>query len=210
MLSHSFMNLTRGGNNMFKQPETIQFSLPNWLLDFAKDISIIKDVEDRMNFVIESSHKNVKENTGGPFAAAIFELGSGKLISLGVNLVTTQGSSILHAEMVAIAIAQKKLGTYDLGGESIAKHELVTSTEPCAMCFGAIPWSGVHQIVTGAKDKDARSIGFDEGPKVKDWREALAVRKIAVISDIEGDKARQVLDEYSKSGKKIYNSREAS
>ncbi len=72
------------------------------------------------------------------------------------------------------------------------------------------PWSGVHQIVTGAKDSDARSIGFDEGPKVKDWREALADRKITVISDIKRDKARQVLNEYSEAGRKVYNSREGS
>ncbi len=195
---------------MFKQQNSIDFSLPNWIYEFAKDKSFIKDVEDRMSFVIEASRRNVVENTGGPFAAAIFEIESGKLISLGVNLVTTQGSSILHAEMVAIAIAQKKLGSYDLGGKGIEKHELVASTEPCAMCFGAIPWSGVQQIITAAKDSDARSIGFDEGPKVKDWREALSDRKINVISDIQRDKACQVLNEYSQAGGKIYNSRERS
>ncbi len=195
---------------MFKQPSNIQFSLPSWINDFSKNFSFIKNVEDRMDFVIEASHRNVLENSGGPFAAAIFEIETGNLVSLGVNLVMTQNISILHAEIVAFAIAQKKLGTYDLGGEGIAKHELVTSTEPCAMCFGAIPWSGVHQVVTAANDSDARNIGFDEGPKVKDWVKALSYRNINVISDIRRDKARRVLHEYSQANSIIYNSREAS
>ena len=190
---------------MFKQPDSIQYSLPDWISEFTANVSFINNVEERMSFVIEASNRNAIENTGGPFAAAIFEIESGKLISLGVNLVITQGSSILHAEMVAIAVAQKKIGTYDLGGIGIARHELVTSTEPCAMCFGAILWSGVHQVVTAARDCDARSIGFDEGPKGKDWRKALADRKINVISDIKRDKARKVLDKYFQAGGRIYN-----
>lgn len=112
--------------------------------------------------------------------------------------------------MVAIATAQKKLGTYDLGSNSMVKHELVTSTEPCAMCFGAVPWSGVSRIVTGARDADARSIGFDEGPKVKDWCAALSDRQIEVITDVKREEARQVLNKYLQGGGHIYNSRESS
>jgi len=195
---------------MFKQPDTIQFSLPDWVSTYVQDYPIIDTVEDRMRFVIEAARKNVLEQTGGPFAAAIFELDSGKLISLGVNLVTTQGLSILHAEMVAIAVAQKKLATYDLGGEDVAQHELVSSTEPCAMCFGAVPWSGVRRIVTGARDEDARCIGFDEGPKLNDWSSALSDRQIEVIKDVKRHEAQQVLNEYLQAGGKIYNSRESS
>lgn len=195
---------------MFKQPDNIQVFLPVWLSEFAKEKSFIKDIEDRMSFVIEASYRNVVENTGGPFAAAIFESESGKLISLGVNLVTTKGLSMLHAEMIAFSLAQKKIGTYDLGAEGMAKHELVTSTEPCAMCFGAIPWSGVRRVVTAARDADARSIGFDEGPKLKDWRAALLERQIEVVCDVKRNEAKEVLEEYLRSGGLIYNSRELS
>lgn len=191
------------------QPDKILFSLPEWFSEILKDRSFIDNVEDRMSFVIEAARRNIVEKTGGPFAAAIFESETGKLISLGVNLVTTQGSSVLHAEMVAIIVAQKKIGTYDLGGEGIAKHELVTSVEPCAMCFGAIPWSGVRRVITAARDSDARSIGFDEGPKVLDWRKALSDRQIEVIVDVRRDEGRQVLIEYLQGGGVIYNSRES-
>jgi len=195
---------------MIKQPNKIQFSLPEWFSEFLKEKSFLNGIEDRMSFVIAAARRNIVEKTGGPFAAAIFEIESGKLISLGVNMVTTQGSSILHAEMVAIMVAQKILGTYDLDGAGMAKHELVTSAEPCAMCFGAVPWSGVRRVVTAARDTDTRSIGFDEGPKVKDWRAALLDRQIEVICDVRRDEARQVLNEYSQSGGRIYNSRESS
>ena len=126
-----------------------------------------------------------------------------------MNRVTTQGLSILHAEMVAFAVAQKKLGTYDLGGAEMPAHELVASTEPCAMCFGATPWSGVKRIITGARDSDARKIGFDEGPKMVNWKEELNNRGIEVISEIQRQKAASVLIEYSSSRGKIYNSRES-
>jgi len=86
-------------------------------------------------------------------AAAIFESESGRLVSLGgVNLVTSEGLSILHAETLALALAQHKPGTYDLGRYDLPAHELVTVTEPSAMCLGAIPWSGVRRLITGARD----------------------------------------------------------
>ena len=194
---------------MFSQPDNIRFSLPTWLADYVGDQHYIKGIEQRMHFVIGAARRNVLEKTGGPFAAAVFEVDSGKLISLGVNLVTSQGMSLLHAEIVALAVAQRKLGNYDLGAEGLARHEIVTSTEPCAMCFGAIPWSGVSRVLTGARDEDARRIGFDEGPKVSDWCAALADRQIEVIHDIRREEASRVLDEYLHAGGKIYNARES-
>jgi tRNA(Arg) A34 adenosine deaminase TadA len=192
------------------QPGIIEIQLPEWIDRFLTGYpEYILSIHDRMSFVIEAAQCNISKGTGGPFAAAIFETESGKLISLGVNLVTFQGLSILHAEMVAFALAQKKIGSYDLGRRDLAAHELVTSIEPCAMCFGAIPWSGVRRIIAGARDSDARSIGFDEGPKMKDWRIELEKRGIATICDISREAAVRVLLDYSLRGGKIYNSRES-
>jgi tRNA(Arg) A34 adenosine deaminase TadA len=192
------------------QPGIIEIQLPDWIGRFLAEYpGYILSMQDRMLFVIEAAHRNISNGTGGPFAAAVFETESGKLISVGVNLVTSQGLSILHAEMVALAFAQKKIGSYDLGRHDLAAHELVTSIEPCAMCFGAIPWSGVRRVIIGARDSDARSIGFDEGPKMKDWRIELEKRGITTICDISREAAVQVLLNYSLQGGKIYNSRES-
>lgn len=186
----------------------IQFTLPDWLTDYIGETTAIPAVEDRMSFVIGAAKLNSLHKTGGPFAAAIFESRTGRLISLGVNLVTSQGLSILHAEMVAISLAQRKLGVYDLGSTGQPQHQLVASTEPCAMCFGAIPWSGVRELVTGARDEDARAIGFDEGPKLTDWKIALTGRGIGVITDLKRREAAAVLKDYVAEGGHIYNSRE--
>ncbi len=193
---------------MKKQPTSIEFHLPGWVNDYYEKYTVTNNLNERMQFVIEVAQENIKQKTGGPFAAAIFQEDSGELVSLGVNLVTTEGLSMLHAEIVAIAVAQKKLGTYDLGGKNMSHHELVTSTEPCAMCFGAIPWSGIRKVVTGALDEDARNIGFDEGSKPLDWISELTRRGIKVIDQVEREAAAKVLDQHAKNNGNIYNSRE--
>ena len=183
----------------------IGFTLPAWMAEFAAAAGARDSVEDRMRLVVAAARQNVAAGTGGPFAAEVFERDSGRLVGLGVNLVTTQGLSILHAEMVALAAAQRALGTWNLGGAGLPAHELVTSTEPCAMCFGAVPWSGVRRVVAGATDADARAVGFDEGPKPADWRRALEERGVAVLAEVLRDEARAVLQAYARQGGLIYN-----
>jgi len=108
-----------------------------------------------MRLAIALARENVERQTGGPFGAAVFDE-KGHLVAPGVNVVVTGNCSILHAEMVAIALAQKKLARYDIGDEGRSHYTLAASTEPCAMCFGAIPWSGVTRLECGARDEDAR------------------------------------------------------
>lgn len=153
----------------------------------------------RMQFVLELVRRQIGHGSGGPFAAAVFAA-DGTLLSVGVNLVEPAQCSLLHAEMVAIALAQRQLGRYDLAGAT-----LVCSTEPCAMCFGAVPWSGVSRLVCGARDADARAIGFDEGAKLPDWPEALRARGIGLVRDVLRDDAAALLQEYARRGGHIYN-----
>ncbi len=200
--------MTNSANDTCRQPAEIQFTLPDWLTSYIGDTDAIPAMEERMAFVLGAARLNTRHKTGGPFAAAVFESRSGRLVSLGVNLVTTQGLSILHAEVVAISLAQRKLGVYDLGSADQPQHQLVTSTEPCAMCFGAIPWSGIRELVAGARDEDARAIGFDEGPKLTEWQSALAGRGIKVVTDLQRAEAIAVLEDYRARDGHIYNSRE--
>lgn len=192
---------------VFFQPLEISFKLPAWVGEYAQRYEASDDLSRRMAFVIGAARENVEQDTGGPFAAAVFETDSGKLVSLGVNLVISQGLSALHAEMVALAVAQRKLGHYDLGGEGMSAHELLASAEPCAMCLGAIPWSGVSHVATAACDEDARAIGFDEGTKPVNWTTVLESRGIKVTTDIAREEARQVFQLYKARNGYIYNSR---
>lgn len=188
-------------------PELV-LRLPDWVERFIPDSGLILPaVEDRMQLVIELSRLNVQHGTGGPFGAAVFDQDTARLIAPGVNIVIPSNCSIAHAEIAAIVVAQQRVGSYDLGGEGMPACELVTTTEPCVMCLGAIVWSGVRKVVCGARDEDARSIGFDEGPKPPDWVQALDERGIEVRRDILRDQARAVLVHYQESGGRIYNSR---
>jgi len=182
--------------------------MPSWIADFAGRIGhVYPTPEDRMRLILELAWRNSEDLQGGPFGAAIFECGSGKLVSMGANLVMRRHCSVLHAEIVAIMLAQQRLGAFDLSCQGHPPHELVTSTEPCAMCLGAIPWSGVRRVVCGARDEDARAIGFDEGAKLPDWVAALETRGIAVVRDVLREDAVAVLKEYKRRGGVIYNAR---
>lgn len=194
---------------MTKQSNIIEFTLPEWLAEYAGSYRVSVVLEERMRFVIGAARRNIEEKTGGPFAAAVFEHETGKLVSLGVNLVVSRNSSILHAEMVAIMLAQQQLVTYDLSAPGMPAHELLSSAEPCAMCFGALPWSGVRYVATGAQSEDAKSIGFDEGAKPENWIAELESRGIEVRTDVDREQAREVLLLYQQSGGRIYNSKES-
>ncbi len=139
----------------------VVLELPFWAEKFLSESKeVFPSMEERMQFVIALSRLNIEHKTGGPFGAAIFDKKNGRLVSVGVNQVEKINCSIVHAEMLAIALAQKAIGNFDLGYNANTSYELVTSTEPCAMCLGAICWSGVKQVVCGARDADARAIGF--------------------------------------------------
>ncbi|MHC4116080.1 MAG: nucleoside deaminase [Planctomycetota bacterium] len=158
-----------------------------------------------MRFVVELARLNVEHKTGGPFGAGIFEQESGRLIAVGVNQVEASNCSIAHAEILALALAHKAIGHYDMGSRGRSALELVTSTEPCVMCLGAVCWSGVRAVVCGARDEDARGIGFDEGPKPHDWVRSLEGRGINVVQDVLREEAVAVMTEYCKQGGLIYN-----
>lgn len=73
------------------------------------------------------------------------------------------------------------------------------------MCLGAVIWSGVRRLVCAARDADIRAIGFDEGPKPRDWREELLARGIGTEVDVGRDEAVRVLQEYVAGGGPVYN-----
>jgi tRNA(Arg) A34 adenosine deaminase TadA len=186
-------------------PIGVEITLPEWIEHFLKrSPGVFPTPEERMRLVVELARENIGHRTGGPFGAGIFDR-EGRLIAPGVNLVQAGNCSVLHAEIVAIILAQKRLGRFDIGDSGKYFYELAASTEPCAMCFGAIPWSGVARVVCGARDADARSIGFDEGPKLPDWQGALQSRGIEVKRDVLRDDAAAVLDRYRRMGGMIYN-----
>ena len=154
---------------------SVMISLPTWA---AAESSTFFDRqyhtdEEMMSLAIHISDRNITEGTGGPFGSAIFERHTNPdgtsyttLVSVGMNRVVNLGNSTLHGEMVAIQLAQQKVGSFTLcldlpdrciecnGGRPTEEiisgegketkkqqkkkreFELFTSCEPCAMCLG--------------------------------------------------------------------------
>lgn len=183
----------------------IQLTLPTWLHDILPAPDRIFDTaESRMALVIELAAANIRQGTGGPFGAAVFDLDSGRLLAPGMNLVTATSCSVAHAELVALMTAQQLVGNFSLVAAGL-NVELTSSTEPCAMCLGALPWAGIKQLACGARESDARAIGFDEGDKPPHWPLLLEKRGIRVIRDICRSQAVAVLEQYRRQGGEIYN-----
>ena len=173
-----------------------EMRLPAWLDEFIDDWQDpLETIEQRMHLAVTLAAENVKHQTGGPFGAIVVENKSSRLLSVGVNLVTSVELSLAHAEMVAVSLAQSALGNWNLG--SADGVQLVTSCEPCAMCFGAVPWSGVTSIVWGASKEDAEEAGFDEGDKPADWVDSLERRGIRTRGGVLHEEARAVLMRYA-------------
>lgn len=175
---------------------------PEWLEEwFLLDKEFVTDRE-KMKLVLSLARSNV-EHGGGPFGAAVFEMGRGRLLSVGVNLVLSARCSVLHAEIVALCLAQQRLGHYFLARSG--QWELFSSCDPCAMCLGAVLWSGVKRLVCAASGQAARAIGFDEGPVFAESWSYLQEAGVKVCRGMLSSEAEEILRSYQDRGGEIYN-----
>lgn len=179
--------------------------MPGWLVPLLDAPPTLPRRSDRMRLAISLARQNVRQGTGGPFGALVVASDTGEVVSAGVNLVVASHNSTAHAEMVALQLAEDRLGTFDLGAAPGRPYELVSSAEPCVMCLGAVLWSGVTTLVCGARDEDAHAIGFDEGPKPAHWVDKLGGRGVGVVLDLLRDESAAVLAEYHATGGPVYN-----
>ena len=186
-----------------------QVTLPDWAISENKSLpSHLVDLESRMKEVIRFSRLNFENETGGPFAAGVFEKQSGKVLVIGVNRVVPEHNATAHAEIVALSLAQQQLQSFDLGADGFPEYQLVVNGRPCAMCFGSIPWSGIRSVVYAASGEQIESItGFDEGPIHPDWQAELERRGIEVIGGVMAKEACQVFQDFADSGQVVYNGR---
>jgi tRNA(Arg) A34 adenosine deaminase TadA len=189
---------------------TFGASLPAWVSQQLADVpdTLLTD-QDRMRLVNTLAERNHREDTGGPFAALVVETRTGLIVSAGVNVVLSCGLSSAHAEVVALSLAQTRLGTWNLGAAGGPALELVVNWRPCAMCYGAAMWSGIRRLVVAGEGPELEQLtGFDEGPMREDWAEQFARRGIEVVSDVLRDEAVEVFRNYGRrEDAVVYNAR---
>lgn len=179
-------------------------SNPRWVDEVVAVYARVPDELSRLRLAVDLARENVLCATGGPFGAVIVDERTGLLLAVGVNGVERLESSLAHAELVALAAAEARLGRYSLASGP-ARYALYTSCEPCAMCLGAILWSGVPRVVYAAHREDAEAIGFDEGPVLPGAAEHLGRRGIVLEAGPLREEAADVLRLYAERGGPIYN-----
>lgn len=122
------------------------------MIDY-KDIKIVKVIEDLLN----SQKENVNSGDGGPFAAAILNSVTNEVICVENNNVIEGKDPTAHAEVQAIRKACEKLNKY-----SLENHYLISTSEPCPMCYAAIRWARLDAFYYIVNAKVAANFGFDD------------------------------------------------
>ena len=85
--------------------------------------------------------RQAREHGNHPFGALLADPDGNVLLS-AENTVVTGTDATGHAETNLVRLASARYSTSELRGLT-----LYTSTEPCAMCSGAIYWSGIGTVV---------------------------------------------------------------
>ena len=179
---------------------SIEIALPEWLLALNRESRCFGDDGAAMDFVFEAVRRNIADG-GGPFGAMVTDA-SGAMVAVGVNRVRPAGQSVLHGEVVALMLAQQKLGSHFLADDGA--YTLFTSCAPCDMCCGAIRNAGIRRLVCGARSEDAEAAGFDEGIKPPDWASRINSRGIAVVEDLSRPEGAKLMQDYVDNGGELY------
>lgn len=177
--------------------ETVRFpdlhiEYPGWVMRQVDWTRPYPGDRDRMRVALQVARENVERKTGGPFGAAVFEMETGRLISVGLDQVETVGSSLLHAELFAIALAEQRLDAPRLNAVHLPPLELHTTCEPCIMCAGAMVVSGIARLVCGATAADAEAAGFPAVAGANVSR-LLAAHEVQERRELLRDEAREIL-----------------
>jgi tRNA(Arg) A34 adenosine deaminase TadA len=85
--------------------------------------------------------QRARGNGNHPFGA-LLAAPSGDVLCEAENTVVTEGDVTGHAELNLVSKACRALAA-----DQLATATLYTSTEPCAMCSGAIYWSRIPRVV---------------------------------------------------------------
>ncbi|MBF6595656.1 MAG: nucleoside deaminase [Thermaceae bacterium] len=87
-----------------------------------------------------------RQHGNHPFGAILVD-SHGKVLLEAENTVETERDCTGHAELNLMRLASRQY-TADF----LATCTLYTSTEPCAMCSGAIYWGNVRRVVYGLSE----------------------------------------------------------
>jgi tRNA(Arg) A34 adenosine deaminase TadA len=124
---------------------------------------------------------------------ALLVAANGAVLSAAENSQVTDEQVFAHAEMNLLQRAVKEFPP-----DVLAASTLYTNAEPCAMCAGAIFWSGISRLVYGLRgDRLHELSGFSPQMLVASARDVLgrAGRQVEIIGPIFEDEAEALFGE---------------
>ncbi|GEO57983.1 nucleoside deaminase [Companilactobacillus bobalius] len=110
-------------------------------------------INNYMDLALDEA-KKAGERKEVPIGCIIVDNQTGEVISVGSNEREETQNAIKHAEIIAIEAACAKVGSWRLEHTS-----LFVTLEPCPMCAGAIINSRIEEVIFGASDPKAGSVG---------------------------------------------------
>ncbi len=135
--------------------------------------------------------RQAREHGNHPFGALLAD-GTGNRLLEAENTVVTQRDCTQHAELNLVRLASTRLNR-----ETLQRCTLYTSTEPCAMCAGAIFWSGIGRVVYALSEERLLVLaadGSEESFLFLPCREVFARggRPVEVVGPLLEDEAARV------------------
>jgi tRNA(Arg) A34 adenosine deaminase TadA len=126
--------------------------------------------------------RDARERGDHPFGALLVTA-DGRVVE-ALNSVNTENDPTGHAETNLVRLAASSVEV-----EALASSTLFTSTEPCAMCAGAIYWSGIGRVVFALSEQGLAELVGDADEPTLDLpcREVFARggRPIEVIGPVD-------------------------
>jgi len=136
--------------------------------------------------------ERARANGRHPFGALIITTPGEVLAAAENRAIGADCDATGHAELEAVRAASRHHGP-----EALAAATLYSSAEPCAMCAGAIYWSGIARVVYGLSEQRLLALtgNHPENPTLRlPCREVFArgQRAIEVIGPFLEDEAAAV------------------
>jgi tRNA(adenine34) deaminase len=128
------------------------------------------------------------EQAAGAAAAGEVPVGAvvalaGQVLGCGANRTRRDGVVTAHAELLALAQAERAAGDYRL------EHAVMYVTvEPCLMCLGAIHQARLARLVYGAAEPKSGALGSRF-----DLRGHPALRRLSITSGVLAEEAAALL-----------------
>lgn len=143
--------------------------------------------EKYMREAIKESLKNPQY----PFGAVIVHRETGEILTRAVNAGFE--NPILHGEIQAINHYVAEHG--NKGWENVA---LYTTGEPCAMCMGAMAWTGIREVIWATSISGIRNSGIsqiDISAKEIAKRSVSFYKPIALIGGVLADEMDKIFEQ---------------